>query len=113
MPEMYALGDIFVHPTKGQGWGMVVNEALGAGLPMVASHASGAAKQLIIDGYNGFLFDPTNREEMYNGMRFFAEHPDRIHEFANNAYTSGQELSVEVGAKNFVKLIESIMTNYQ
>jgi glycosyltransferase involved in cell wall biosynthesis len=50
----YALADLFVLPSRSEQWGMVLNEAAAAGLPLVATNAPGAAWELIEDGVNGF-----------------------------------------------------------
>ena len=50
----YAAADVFVLPSRSDQWGMVLNEAATAGLPLVASEAAGAAHDLVEDGVNGF-----------------------------------------------------------
>lgn len=54
----YKAADVFVFPTLEDIWGLVVNEAMAAGLPILCSHYAGCACELIKDGINGFLFDP-------------------------------------------------------
>ena len=58
MPALYEMADVFLHPSKGQGWGMVVNESLAAGLPLVASEESGAARELVQGRGRGFSGQP-------------------------------------------------------
>jgi glycosyltransferase involved in cell wall biosynthesis len=55
---VYAAADVFVLPTHSDPWGLVLNEAIAAGLPVVCSRAAGAAAQIVIEGQNGFLHDP-------------------------------------------------------
>jgi glycosyltransferase involved in cell wall biosynthesis len=54
LPRWYAGADVFVLPSLSDQWGMVLNEAAAAGLPLVSSDAPGAAQELIEDGVNGF-----------------------------------------------------------
>jgi glycosyltransferase involved in cell wall biosynthesis len=54
LAQQYAEADVFVLPSLSEPWGMVLNEAAGAGLPLVATDACGAAYDLIEDGVNGF-----------------------------------------------------------
>jgi glycosyltransferase involved in cell wall biosynthesis len=54
LPAWYAAADAFVLPSRSEQWGMVLNEAALAGLPLVATDAAGAAHELIEDGVNGF-----------------------------------------------------------
>jgi glycosyltransferase involved in cell wall biosynthesis len=60
LPQYYALADLFVFPTHIDPWGLVVNEAMSCGLPVLCSTAAGAAFDLIRPGVNGYTFDPTN-----------------------------------------------------
>lgn len=56
LPKEFAQADIFCLPSRHDGWGVVVNEALGAGLPIVVSDAVGASFDLVTHGQNGFVF---------------------------------------------------------
>jgi glycosyltransferase involved in cell wall biosynthesis len=53
LARWYAAADAFVLPSRSEQWGMVVNEAAAAGLPLVVSDAAGAAYDLVDDGVNG------------------------------------------------------------
>lgn len=55
LPAIFAEADIFCLPSRHDGWGVVVNEALGAGLPILVSDAVGAGRDLVQDGINGFV----------------------------------------------------------
>lgn len=54
--QFYALSDIFVLPSDFEPWGLVVNEAMCFGLPIVASDQVGAAADLVQEGVNGYIF---------------------------------------------------------
>jgi glycosyltransferase involved in cell wall biosynthesis len=54
LPAVYAQADVFVLPSRSEPWGMVLNEAAAAGLPLVATDGVGAAHDLVEDGVNGF-----------------------------------------------------------
>ncbi len=49
LPRLYASADVFVLPSRSEQWGMVLNEAAAAGLPLVATDAAGAAYELVDD----------------------------------------------------------------
>jgi glycosyltransferase involved in cell wall biosynthesis len=48
----------FVHAAVNEAWGLVVNEALASGLPVLVSRRCGCAQDLVHEGVNGFTFDP-------------------------------------------------------
>jgi glycosyltransferase involved in cell wall biosynthesis len=55
LPDLFAEADMFVLSSRHDGWGVVVNEALGAGLPIVVSDGVGAAHDLVTHGFNGLI----------------------------------------------------------
>ena len=68
LPEFYARAGAFIHPEMEEPWGLVINEAMAAGLPVLSSYNVGAAEELVVDGKTGYLFDPRNIDEMANAM---------------------------------------------
>ncbi|MGA2418427.1 MAG: glycosyltransferase [Candidatus Staskawiczbacteria bacterium] len=54
--DFYAVADVLVLPSSSETWGIVVNEAMCFGLPIIASDQVGAAPDLVKNGYNGFIF---------------------------------------------------------
>ncbi len=54
MPKYYAASDLMVFPSEGDIWGLVVNEMLSMGKPVVCTSKIGAS-EMINDGINGFL----------------------------------------------------------
>lgn len=58
LPAAYQHAGAFVHPARREPWGLVVNEAAAAGLPLLVGRRVGAACELVRDGENGFLVDP-------------------------------------------------------
>ena len=63
------MGDVFVLPSEDEPWGLVINEAMCSGLPIVASERVGAAADLIQPGYNGFRFPPGDLPALTQALR--------------------------------------------
>jgi glycosyltransferase involved in cell wall biosynthesis len=64
LPKVYAAADIFILPSGHEQWGLVLNEAMAAGLPAVVSDQVGAAADLIVQGTTGFVASVANPAEM-------------------------------------------------
>jgi len=58
LPIVYGLAAALIHPSTVDQWGLVVNEALAAGLPVLVSNRAGCAPDLVREGENGWTFDP-------------------------------------------------------
>ncbi len=67
LPRFFALGDVFVLPSHHEPWGLIVNEAMAAGCPVVVSSAVGAAADLVSEGREGFVF-PAGDIEALTGV---------------------------------------------
>ena len=68
LPAFYAGAGAFVHPALEEPWGLVINEAMASGLPVLSSRNVGAAEELVVDGVTGYLFDPMNTQEIADAM---------------------------------------------
>lgn len=64
LPVYYAFAGAFIHASTTEQWGLVVNEAMASGLPVLVSNRCGCAGNLVREGKNGYSFNPTRVEEM-------------------------------------------------
>ncbi|MBD1845995.1 glycosyltransferase family 4 protein [Cyanobacteria bacterium FACHB-63] len=64
----YAHAGCLIHASLQEQWGLVVNEAMAAGLPILLSRACGCYEDLLIEGVNGWGFDPEQSEQMTDLM---------------------------------------------
>ncbi len=62
LPVYYALAKAFVHASTTEQWGLVVNEAVASGLPVIVSERCGCVPELVRG--NGFTFDPIDEREL-------------------------------------------------
>ncbi len=69
LPLYYALAGAFVHPSTTEQWGLVVNEAMAAGLPVLVSERCGCAPDLVDAGRNGYTFDPGDPGDIARTLR--------------------------------------------
>ncbi|OGI19114.1 MAG: hypothetical protein A3B68_07950 [Candidatus Melainabacteria bacterium RIFCSPHIGHO2_02_FULL_34_12] len=56
LPEIYAMSDLLVLPSVHEPWGLVVNEAMCFGLPIIVSDKVGAGGDLVREGINSFIY---------------------------------------------------------
>jgi len=68
LASYYALADAFVFPTHSDPWGLVVNEAMACGLPVICSAVAGCAADLVEDNWNGQIIRPEDIEQITHAM---------------------------------------------
>jgi glycosyltransferase involved in cell wall biosynthesis len=73
--KYYATVNVFVLPSLSEPWGLVVNEAMLCGLPVVISSHCGASGDLVHEGLNGFTFNPTSVDELEVCLMKFVDNP--------------------------------------
>ena len=76
MARHFQLGDIFVMPSQGEGFGMVFTEALFYGLPVIAGNADGSVDALL-NGELGLLVDPTDTSAIQQSIQQVLVNPKK------------------------------------
>ena len=74
--KYFTTADLLVLPSNREGWGIVVNEALCYGLPVIASDQVGAAVDLVNEGENGFVFPNGDIQSLAERLRHILELSD-------------------------------------
>jgi glycosyltransferase involved in cell wall biosynthesis len=111
LPVYYGAASTFVHASTTEQWGLVVNEAMASGLPVLVSNRCGCAHDLVKDGVNGFSFDPFDVEQLAQLMlkisafnfplSAFAESSrEIISEWGAGRFADGLKQAVECALKN-------------
>ncbi len=92
---------------RGEGWGVVLNEAMNSACAVVAGEKIGAAPFLIKHGYNGLIFHDRNIEDLTRQVVHLLRNPQVASFIGQNAYEGlCAEWSPEVAAKRFIELAE-------
>lgn len=73
--RFYAEASAFVHASVTEQWGLVVNEAMASGLPVVVSDRCGCAADLVMEGVNGWTFPPDDAAKLSGILRRLSTMP--------------------------------------
>jgi glycosyltransferase involved in cell wall biosynthesis len=68
LAELYSAADLLIHPTLGEPWGVVVNEAMACELPVLCSLHAGCAEDLVAPGETGWLANPLDETGFREGL---------------------------------------------
>lgn len=106
IPRYLAEADCFLFPSEYDIWGLVLVEAMSAGLPCIASIHAGATHDLIKEGVTGFAMDFSETEEVVDKVNWILENPELSKEIGQNASRFiAENVSIEKSAAGFVKAI--------
>ncbi|MCE6987721.1 glycosyltransferase family 4 protein [Dyadobacter sp. CY323] len=78
VPAWLAKSDVLILPSKSEPWGLVVNEAMICGMPVIVSEKCGCVADLVKSEVNGFTFDPENQQELEAAMQYFIKNRENI-----------------------------------
>ncbi len=107
LPELFSQADVFVLPSRYEGWGVVINQALGAGLPVLCSEAVGA-RELVAHGVNGWTFPAGNVEALTEAMSRCVEHREQLAAMGAASDARAREVSAAAGAEKWVNILEKL-----
>ena len=108
LPQFFAQADVFVLPSRHDGWGVVVNQALGAGLPIIASDHVGAAHDLIHEGENGFIFPAGDTDALAAAMLRYAVSPALAITHGEASRRAHGEWTPARGAERWARALQTV-----
>jgi glycosyltransferase involved in cell wall biosynthesis len=73
---LYALAECLVLPTHSDTWGLVVNEGMACGLPIIVSTVAGCSADLVDDGWNGYVVPPRDSEKLSVAINGVVRRPE-------------------------------------
>ncbi len=85
LPKYLCTTDVFLFQTDADIWGLVLNEAMAAGIPCIASVNAGATSDLIEEGVTGFSADFTNHNAVAQQIDWMLSHPKEMNELGARA----------------------------
>ncbi|BBI31769.1 glycosyltransferase family 4 protein [Cohnella abietis] len=107
--EFYKATDVFVLPTRYDVWGLVINEAISFGLPVVTTTGAGAAYSLIENGGNGFIVDVSDTNGLVMKCKFLLDNDDIRSEFGAASLEVSQSYTIEKMAEKHLEWFDTFL----
>ena len=107
MPKMYAMTDVFVLPSLEETWGLVVNEAMASGLPIIATSKVGSSFDLIEQGRNGYVVRPQNYKEIYLALDKIIGNNQLATQYSYSSKKVIQHFTPKLASESFINAINS------
>lgn len=100
----YSAADLFFFPSEGDIWGLVVNEALSMGLPVICTNVIGAS-ELVEDGINGFKVTRRSPDELCRRLIEMLDDNSLLAKMKRNASDIGNRWNSCLGVENLARFV--------
>jgi glycosyltransferase involved in cell wall biosynthesis len=109
LPRMYAAADIFVFPTLGDPNGVVVEEAMASGLPVISTSAAGDICRRVQDGDAGVVVPPADPSALAEAMLMLMSDRERLAGMSIRALQTVTPMTHKGYAEDFERFVEAVL----
>ena len=111
LSRFYDLCDIFVLPSEDEPWGLVVNEVMNAGKPVIVSDQVGAGPDLVEEGKNGFIVPVGEVSALAERLRMLTTNPDRAQEMGQESLSLISRWDFEADYHGLMQAVKSLVVS--
>jgi len=108
LPKYYAVADVFVFPTLGDPYGLVVDEAMACSLPVISSSAAGEIHERIEEGVNGYVVPPEDSVTLSSRMLILANDSKLRTHMGQASVEKIRNHTPEKWAEDFERMVHNI-----
>lgn len=105
LPQYYDLCDVFVLPSENEPWGLVVNEVMNAGKPVIVSDQVGAGADLVKDGETGFVVPVGDVARLADCLRRLTSDPELAWKMGNQSQKRISEWGFEADLQGLLEAL--------
>lgn len=105
LTKRYIAVDVFVLPSLSEAWGLVVNEAMEAGLPVIVSDRVGARKTLVQHGVNGLVFQAGNSKNLASKLVYLDNNPEVREDMSKASLSIIKQHTIGAWVENVTKAV--------
>lgn len=100
--HIYHAADVFVLASYWEPWGLVINEAMAAGKPLIVTETVGCLEDLIFNAKTGLIIQPKSIDELRNAMDIILKNVEKRMQMAKNALSRISSWTLQNEAKNIM-----------
>lgn len=109
LSEFYEMADVFAFPTREDIWGLVVNEAMAAGLPVITTDRCIAGQELIENEINGYIIETNNVQQLKESIEKILNNDQLRILMAKNNIEKIKTYTIENMAIEHIKIFKKII----
>ena len=103
LKKYYLAADVFVLPTREDIWGLVINEAMGYGIPVVTTKNCMAGLEMVKDEINGYLVENENIDMLQKSVEAIIYNEELQRKMSFNAIDTAKKYTIENMAKHYIE----------
>ncbi len=111
LKQYYKAADLFVLPTRGDIWGLVINEAMAYGLPIITTDRCGAGIELINNKNNGFIILSEDKMALSKSINIISSNEKLRLKMAKNSLKKIKYYTIEKMAKIHIEIFKNLLEN--
>lgn len=108
LARYYALSEALILPTHSDPWGLVVNEAMACGLPVIVSTVAGCAVDLVKPDWNGWCVPANDSLSLSIAMSSLAAQPERSKTMASNSRQLIAQYTPEIWGRSILAAVNAM-----
>lgn len=105
----YKIASVFVLPSREEVWGLVINQSMAAGLPVIVSDAAGSSVDLVKNGKNGFVFKSQNLNDLTTKIKDICTNKSMIKLMGNESKLYIKKFSPKKTVGDFLRAINYVL----
>ncbi len=109
LPLIFNASDVFVFPSLGDPYGIVVDEAMASKMPIISSHLVGEIKVRVINNYNGYIYKGENVTQLTNSILKIMKNRKKIKVFGKRSRRLIENNTPENYSNLFSNMINKII----
>lgn len=113
LPRFYAAADVFVFPTLGDPYGLVVDEAMASSLPIISTSTAGEIRERVEEGINGYIVSPEDSAVLADRMQRFINRPELCERMGEASVKKIMGHTPEQWAEDFGIIVKRISEHKQ
>jgi glycosyltransferase involved in cell wall biosynthesis len=112
LPQFYDLCDVFVLPSIHEPWGLIVNEVMNVGRPVVVTDQVGCQPDLVHDGFNGFVYPALDVDALTECLRRLVDDPALRATMGENSLRIIQQYSFEEDVAGLRRALALVVSGF-
>lgn len=105
LAEFYGAADFFIFLTRGDVWGLVINEAMMYGLPIISTNASVAGMELVTEGENGYIVPVDDATLTTERVKELLSDPEKIRKYGRKSLEKIRRYTIENMVDEHIKIL--------